>query len=111
MLFILFLQNTFVFDMWGLPDLNFSSKTSLCKTHNSKNVYVANLFAIVVAEFLLREQAEKTAVLFTEITAGFTDAEGLRLVGFLQRGQCLLEHIGIGWRRIAASQDSGGAME
>lgn len=65
---------------------------------------LANFLAIAVGEFFLSEQTEIIAVLMAEIPASFADAERLRLIGFLQGSERLLENIGVRRRRIAVLQ-------
>jgi hypothetical protein len=40
-------------------------------------MFLANLPAIAVAKFFLRQFAEKTAIFFTEVAAGFADPKRL----------------------------------
>ena len=47
---------------------------------------LADLLAIAVSQFFLGELTEIFAVFFAEVAASFTDAERLRLIGFLQGG-------------------------
>lgn len=77
----------------------------------NRDVFLANLLAVSAAEFFLGEQAEKLAVFFAEVAAGLADAERLRLIGFLQCGERLLEHIGIGQRFVAGLQNGGRGVE
>jgi hypothetical protein len=46
-------------------------------------VFLTDLFAVRRAKFFLGQLAEKIAVFFAKVAAGFANTKGLGLIGFL----------------------------